>query len=105
MKCGVRLARADIVFKLSTKTRADIVFKLSTKKTIKLFLSASGGAASMWFGDSGSLVLLVQLADIGFNIHNPLDPLEPSPTILDQQVPRPTTPLYPQHHIFYPIRW
>ena len=59
MKCGVRLARADIVFKLSTKTRADIVFKLSTKKTIKLFLSASGGAASMWFGDSGSLVLLV----------------------------------------------
>ena len=59
MKCGVRLARADIVFKLSTKTRADIVFKLSTKKTIKLFLSASGGAASMWFGDSGSFVLLV----------------------------------------------
>ena len=32
MKCGVQLARADIVFKLSTKTRADIVFKLSTKK-------------------------------------------------------------------------
>ena len=31
-------------------------------------------------------------ADIGFNLHNPLDPLEPSPTTLDKQVPRPTTP-------------
>ena len=36
MKCGVRLARADIVFKLSTKTRADIVFKPINKKNYKI---------------------------------------------------------------------
>ena len=33
-----------------------------------------------------------QPADIGFNFYNLLYPLEPSPTTLDQQVPRPTTP-------------
>ena len=33
-------------------------------------------------------------------VHNPLDPLEPSPTTLDQQAPRPTTtrPTTPSTH-------
>ena len=40
----------------------------------------------------GAVLLVDKAADIGFNLHNPFDPLEPSPTTLDQQVPRPTTP-------------
>ena len=60
-----------------------------------------------WDSPPGAVLLVDTAGDIGFNLHNPLNPLEPSPTTLDQQVPRPAThnPLHPQQHIFYPIRW